>query len=248
MKIKFLSLVVFMFVARLNAVAQESDTIKFDYLSFYINLQVAVPAKEFREAINNSIGDLGVGLAGGFLFSPLGQKKPSPVLLGVDVGYTNYGVEKTGSGSGNRPLKITHNIFSFDAIARLRQPNHLNKKVILFADGLMGIKLYNTRIKIDESFFDTLFNPDDAEVLDNVNNTGMNFGLGAGFYTHPQTYNGVGFTMRALYMWGDEVDYVVRNSVKLTNNTLTYDTGTANTSMLLIQLGITGFTWSKLVK
>jgi len=112
----------------------------------------------------------------------------------------------------------------------------------------MGIKLYNTRIKIDESFFDTLFNPDDAEVLDNVNNTGMNFGLGAGFYTHPQTYNGVGFTMRALYMWGDEVDYVVRNSVKLTNNTLTYDTGTANTSMLLIQLGITGFTWSKLVK
>jgi len=75
MKIKFLSLVVFMVIARLNASAQESDTIKFDYLSFYINLQVAVPAKEFREAINNSIGDLGVGLAGGFLFSPLGQKK-----------------------------------------------------------------------------------------------------------------------------------------------------------------------------
>ncbi len=245
MKTKFLWLIVFMVFTRMNANAQESDTVRFDYLSFYINSQVAVPAKEFRQAINNSIGDLGIGLAGGFLFSPLGQKKPSPVLIGIDVGYLNYGVEKIGADSGNPPLKITHNIFSFDGIGRLRPFNHTGK-ITPFVDGLLGLKLYNTRVKIDKTFFDTVFNNDEAEVLKNVNNTGVNFGLGCGFYTHSS--KGIGFTMRGLYMWGDEVDYVVRNSVKMDNGTLSYETATANTSMLTIQLGITGLSFSNLVR
>jgi hypothetical protein len=234
--------------SRINSIAQESDTIKFDYLSFYFNGQVAVPAKEFREAINNSVGDLGVGLAGGFLFSPFGQKKPSPILLGVDIVYTNYGVEKIGADSNNPALKITHNIYAFNGIGRLRHPNHSNKRLIPFVDGLIGLKLYNTRVKVDKNLIDVIFNTDDAEVLDNVNDTGLNFGMGAGFYTHPKKANGVGFTMRALYMWGDEIEYVVRNSVKLNNGTLTYESAKANTSMLTIQLGITGFTFGKLVK
>jgi hypothetical protein len=248
MKNKFLLTLVLSSMLFLNLQAQESDTLKFDYLSFYINGQVAIPAKEFREAINNAVGDLGVGLAGGFLFSPFGQKKPSPILLGADIGYLNYGVEKIGGNSSNPALKITHNIYSFDAIARLRHPDHYNKRVIPFIDGLLGLKLYNTRVKVDKNLLDILFNTDDPEVLDNVNDTGLNFGLGAGFYTNPKKSNGVGFTMRALYMWGDEVDYVVRNSVKVNNGALTYETGTANTSMLTIQLGITGLSFRNLVK
>jgi hypothetical protein len=245
MKIKFLLLVGFMVFTRLNAKAQESDTTRFDYLSFYINGQVAVPAKEFREAINNSVGDLGVGLAGGILFSPLGQKKPTPVLIGVDIGYLNYGVEKINANSGDPALKVTHNIFSFNGIGRLRPFNH-NGKVTPFVDGLLGLKLYNTRVKVDKTFLDTIFNNDEAEVLKNVNNTGVNFGLGCGFYTHSS--KGIGFTMRGLYMWGDEIDYVVRNSVKVNNGTLSYETATANTSMLTIQLGITGLSFSNLVR
>jgi hypothetical protein len=248
MKLKFLLMIVFIVLSRLNAIAQESDTIKFDYLNFYFNGQVAIPAKEFREAINNSVGDLGVGLTGGFLFSPFGQRKPSPILLGVDIGYLNYGVEKIGANSNNPAIKITHNIYSFDGMARLRQPDHHNKNIIPFIDGLLGLKLYNTRVKIDKDLIDVIFNNDEAEVLENVNNTGLNFGLGAGFYTLPKKINGAGFMMRVLYMWGDEVEYVVRNSVKINNGTLTYDTGKANTSMLTIQLGITGFAFSKLVK
>lgn len=248
MNIKFLLILALSNLLILNVQGQESDTLRFDYLSFYFNGLVAVPAKEFREAINNSIGDLGVGLAGGFLFSPFGQRKPTPVLLGADIGYINYGVEKIGANTNNPPIKITHNIYSFDGIARLRHPDHHNKKVTPFIDGLLGLKLYNTRVKIDKNFFDILFNTNDAEVLDNINDTGVNFGLGAGFYTHPQKSNGVGLTMRAIYMWGDEVDYVVRNSVKMNNGTLTYKSEKANTSMLTIQLGITGFSFSNLVK
>ena len=248
MKIKFLFAIAFILTSRINTIAQESDTIKFDYLNFYFNGQVAVPAKEFREVIDNSVGDLGVGLAGGFLFSPLGQKKPSPILLGVDIGYINYGVEKIRATSNNPAIKITHNIYSFDGMARLRNPNHNKKNVVPFIDGLLGVKLYNTRIKIDKDLIDVIFNNNQEEVLENVNNTGLNFGLGAGFYTLPKKINGAGFMMRVLYLWGDEVDYVTRNSVKMNNGTLTYDTGKANTSIVTIQLGITGFAFSKLVK
>jgi len=248
MKAKFLLAIIFILLTGINTRAQESDTIKFDYLTFYFNGQVAIPAKEFREVINNSVGDLGVGLAGGFLFSPFGQKKPSPILLGVDIGYINYGVEKIGANSSNPAIKITHNIYSFDGMARLRNPNHHNKSIVPFIDGMLGLKLYNTRVKIDKNLIDVMFNNDEEEVLDNVNNTGLNFGLGAGFYILPKKINGAGFMMRVLYMWGDEVDYVVRNSVTLNNGTLTYETGKANTSMLTIQLGITGFAFSKLVK
>jgi hypothetical protein len=234
-----------MIITRLNATAQESDTTRFDYLSFYINSQVAVPAKEFREAINNSIGDLGVGFSGGILFSPLGQKKPSPVLIGMDIGYLNYGVEKITANSGDPALKVSHNIFSFNGIGRLRPYNHKGK-IIPFVDGLLGLKLYNTRVKVDKTFLDTVFNNDEAEVLKNVNNTGVNFGLGCGFYTHSS--KGIEFTMRGLFMWGDEIDYVVRNSVKVDNGTLSYETATANTSMFTIQLGITGLSFSNLVR
>jgi hypothetical protein len=245
MKLKFLLSITLLLLSRLHVSAQETDTTRFDYISFYFNGMVAVPAKEFREAINNSVGDLGVGLAGGFLFSPLGQKKPSPVLIGIDIGYMNYGVEKINANSVDPALKITHNIFSFNGIGRLRPYQH-DGKITPFIDGLLGLKLYNTRVKIDKTFLDTIFNNDEAEVLKNVNNTGVNFGLGCGFYTY--TSNGIGFTLRGLYLWGDEIDYVVRNSMKVNNGTLSYETATANTSMLTIQLGITGLSFSNLVR
>lgn len=230
------------------AKAQSQDTVRFDYLTFYVFGQVAVPSKEFREVINNSVGDLGVGLSGGFLFSPFGQKKPSPILLGVDIGGVNYGVDKISASSSSPPIKISHNIFSFDAVARLRPPDQHNKIVTPFVDGMLGLKMYNTRVKIDKDLLDVLFNNDQAEVLDNVNNSGLNFGLGAGFYTPPQNSRGAAFILRAMYLWGDQIDYVVRNSVKYNNGTLTYQSATANTSMFLIQLGISGWTWRSMVK
>ena len=230
-----------------RATAQSPDTVRFDYLSFYVFGQVAVPAKEFREVINNSVGNTGVGLAGGFLFSPFGQKKPSPILLGFDYSYQNYGVEKFDIPSFDSTIKVSHNIHTFNAVARLRPTNQHNRKVTPFADGMLGLKLYNTRVKVDKNLIDAIFNTDGESLFESVKNTGLNFGLGGGFYTCPK-YAGVpGFTIRVMYLWGDEVDYVVRNSVKYVNDSFTYQTDRANTSMLLIQIGVTGFSWSKTV-
>ncbi len=238
MKIKFLIVLLFASLSLMKAYAQKYDSSKFSYINFYLNTQIAVPSKEFREAIHNDLGNLGYGLASGIVFSPLLENKPSPVLIGVDFGYFKYGQDKQSGTSTSPPLKTTYNVFTWNAMARLR-PRFQRGSITPFADGLLGLKLYNTKTKIDKDVVDFIFNNNQPEVINNVRNTGLNYGLGVGFYTNPKTQTNPGFTLRILYLWGDDVTYVVRNSLKVTpGGDVTFDTGRANTSMLLIQVGI----------
>ena len=64
---------------------QQEDSIKFTTVNFYAGGQVAIPSAEFRKVIKNSTGNLGYGLYAGFLMSPLGKNKPSPILVGIDL-------------------------------------------------------------------------------------------------------------------------------------------------------------------
>jgi len=218
---------------------QNVDSLKFSYINFYLTGQMAIPSKEFREVINNDFGNLGVGLGTGLVFSPLLENKSSPFLIGLDFGYFTYGQEKTTATSTAPALKTTHNVFTWNAIGRLR-PKYERGSVTPFLDGLVGLKLYNTKTKINKDLIDFIFNDDQREVINNVKDTGVNYGLGAGFYTNPKKRSHPGFTLRILYLWGDEVNYVVRNSVKLDpDGFVTFDTDRASTSMLIIQLGIT---------
>lgn len=233
MKIGFLIMGLLALV--IEAGAQQADSSKFSYVNFYFSPQLAIPNKELREVTQNNLGNLGYGLTTGLVLSPLLENKPSPVLLGLDFGYIKYGQEKQSATSTSPPLKTTHNIFTWNAIGRLR-PRFEHGSVTPFIDGLLGLKLYNTKTKIDKNVIDFIFNDDQPEVINNVKDTGLNYGLGAGLYTNK---NGAGFTLRVLYLWGDEVNYVVRNSVVVdSNGYVTYQTGRANTSMVLIQLGV----------
>ncbi len=247
MKIKFLIALLFTSTCLIKAYSQQYDSAKFSYINFYFNSLVAVPSKEFREAMNNELGNLGYGLATGVVISPLLENKPSPVLIGIDFGYFKYGQEKQSGTTISPPLKTTYNVFTWNGIARLR-PKFQHGKLTPFADGLLGLKLYNTKTKIDKDVIDFIFNDSQPDVINNVKNTSLNYGIGLGFYTNPIKPYAPGFTLRVLYLWGDDATYVVRNSVKVTPaGDVTFETGTANTSMLLIQLGITATALKTLV-
>lgn len=238
MKIKFLIVMLFISATMMKAYSQKYDSSKFSYINFYFNTQIAVPSQEFREAIQNDLGNLGYGLATGIVISPLLENKPSPVLLGIDFSYFKYGQDKQAGTSTSPPLKTTYNVFTWNGLARLR-PMSQRGSVTPFVDGLIGLKLYNTKTKIDKDVLDFIFNNNQPEVINNVKNTSLNYGLGVGFYTNPNKQSNPGFTLRVLYMWGNEVTYVVRNSVKVTpGGDVTFETAQANTSMVLIQLGI----------
>jgi len=225
------------FISATAAYAQ--DSIRFSTIHFYGGVQTAIPAKEFREVIDNSFGNLGFGLNIGLVLSPLGDKKPSPILLGADFGCFTYGNEKQAASTNVPALKTTHNVFTWNAIARLK-PTHHKGRVIPFADGLLGLKLFNSRTKIDKNVTDIIFNTDQREVINNVKDTGLNYGLGLGFYTSPKQNSNPGFQFRVLYLWGDEVKYVVRNSVAVNQDGfVTFSTNRANTSMVIVQLNFT---------
>jgi len=215
MKTKFLIALLFTSVSMMKVYGQKYDSSKFSYINFYFNTLIAVPHKEFREAIQNDLGNLGYGLNTGIVVSPLLENKPSPVLIGIDFGYFKYGQDKQNSTSTSRPLKTTYNVFTWNGVARLR-PKFQRGAITPFVDGLLGLKLYNTKTKIDKDLIDIIFNDSEPEVINNVKNTGLNYGLGAGFYTNPKKQSNPGFTVRVLYLWGDDVTYVVRNSVNVT--------------------------------
>jgi hypothetical protein len=237
MKTKFLIAGVISGFACLQSHAQKYDSSRFSYINFYFNTQVAIPSREFREVIKNDFGNLGYGIATGVTLSPLFENKASPLLIGLDFGYFTYGQEKQRATSTSPPLKTTYNVFTWNGIGRLR-PRFHRGAVTPFIDGMLGLKLYNTKTKIDKNIIDFIFNDDQREVINNVKDTGLNFGLGAGFYVNSKT-GYPGFTLRALYLWGDEVNYVVRNSLKVdANGFVTFDTARANTTMVIVQLGI----------
>ena len=231
----------------IGVTAQAQDTVRFSTIHFFGGVQTAIPSSEFRKVIDNSFGNLGYGLNLGFVLSPLGEKKPSPVLLGADFSYFTYGNEKQSGTSTSPPLKTTHNVFTWNAIARLK-PKHHKGNVIPFADGLLGLKLFNSKTKIDKNVTDIIFNTNQREVINNVKDTGLNYGLGLGFYTNPKKNTNPGFQLRVLYLWGDEVKYVVRNSVAVDQNGfVTFSTNRANTSMIIVQLNFTALGLKTLV-
>ena len=223
------------------------DTVSFTNLQFYLSGTIAVPQREFREVIDNSFGNLGYGINLGLLLSPVGLKKPSPILLGLDFGYIHYGIDKIPSTTNTPGLKTSHNIYTWNGIARL-EPKLYSGGITPFVDGMLGVKLFNSKTKIDKNLLNLALNDNQPEVINNVNDYGLNYGLGAGFFTNLKAAPFTGFSLRVCYFWGDNANYVVRNSVRVdTNQNVTFQTAEAKTSMVLIQLGFTALNVRKMV-
>lgn len=224
-----------------------TDTIKFANLHFYLAGMIAVPQREFRDVIDNSFGNLGYGFNTGILLSPVGQKKPSPVLLGIDFGYIHYGIDKIEGTSTMPGLKTSHNIYTWNGTARL-MPKLYSGAITPFVDGMLGVKLFSSKTKIDKNLLNIALNDNQPEVINNAKDYGLNYGLGLGFFTNSKNLSYTGFSLRLLYFWGDNANYVVRNSLRIdSNQNVTFQTGEAKTSMVMIQLGFTAPNVRKMV-
>lgn len=208
-------------------------------VSLYAN--VSIPSSSFKAAIDNPNGGAGVGIGTQLLFNPKGKRGSSPFYPGIDFFYLTFGRDKQDGSTTVPPYKTTFNYYSIAPSVRFL----LNQKTTgftPFVDGQVGAKIFNTRTKIDKNAFDTILNDDQPEVINTTNDTGLGYGLGAGFFVRKaRGENGVhlpSFTIRVQYLWGDDITYVKRGSVKIDNGYVSYDTATSDTNMFLIQLGI----------
>ena len=203
--------------------------------SLYAGGLLALPSAEFRSTINNSIFNLAAGVGGGFLVNPFGKKRASPVHIGFDFNYLNYGIDYTDATSTMPPLKTTFNIFTYSLMARLQRPDR-TRGFTPFADGMIGIREFATVTKVDKNVSNIVYATDQPEVLSRISDTGLNFGLGAGFLAGRSS---LVFTCRLMFLWGREVDYVVRHSVVIdSSGHVNYTKGSTTTSLLMLQIGI----------
>jgi Outer membrane protein beta-barrel domain len=210
------------------------------HLGIYAN--VGVPSAEFRNAVDNGTG-LGAGFNFNVLASPYGTKKYSPVLLGIDFNYLYLGRDKVDATATAPPYKTNFNYYTVAAATRILLRK--NEGITPFIDGILGMKIYHTKTKIDKDAFQTILADEQPEVVHSNSDTGLTYGVGLGIYKRKfdelgeGTTNRASFSLRAMYLWGDEIEYVKRGTLVVDPDlTVNYDTGHTNTNMFMIQLGL----------
>ena len=208
-------------------------------LNFALSGNLTIPSKEFKEAVDNSVGGTGVGFGTNVLINPKGKRGYSHVFFGMDFAYNTFGRDKQEATTNAPPYKTGFNHYVISGISRVFLTDK-TEGFTPFVDGMLGLKIFNTRTKIDKDLLGTLVD-DQPEVIHTTNDTGLGYGLGIGFYSRHIKSEDAGFgsfSMRVMYLWGDKTSYVKRGSLQVDNGYVTYDTGYAKTNMIMIQFGI----------
>lgn len=85
-------------------------------------------------------------------------------------------------------------------------------------------------------------NDDQPEVINTTNDTGVNYGLGLGFYVRrpkEEEETKGSFTLRILYTWGAPARYVIRDSIELDQDGFVqYETAQTRTDMIHVSIGL----------
>ncbi|MGB5530978.1 MAG: hypothetical protein WBQ32_13505 [Ignavibacteriaceae bacterium] len=201
-----------------------------------INFILAFPQGEFKESVDR----LGFGIGGEFMF--LTPKKGSPVGIGINAGFINYGSE-----TRREPFSLTipdvtvdvdrsNNLFNFHIMLRVAP---YAGKLRPYAEGLFGGAYIFTETEIKSR--------GEQEVASSTNfdDFAWNYGAGGGlmYEVHRNNDNGSAFfiDLKARYLFGSEAEYLKEGSVIIENGQVTYEVSRSKTDLLTVQLGVTYF-------
>lgn len=213
-----------------SAVAQHFD-VGGDFL-------VGLPQNAFRDKVN----EVGYGFSGHFGYF-LGN---SPLMIGVDLGYLNYGTEtRRESFSDTIPdvtvdVRTRNNILMLHGFARV-QPQQ--GPVRPYAEGLWGFKYLFTRTSIEDDYFD-----EPIASSTNFDDFAESWGLGTGVDLQiwkpkkRQRSGGivdVSLNISAQYLWGSEAEYLKKGSIyRDSDGDLSFLVLRSKTDMLVPRFGI----------
>jgi hypothetical protein len=201
------------------------------------DFQVGLPQNQFRDNIDEE----GYGLCGQFGYF-LGD---SPIMIGADVGFVNYGTEKRYEPFSDTipevtvEVRTTNNILMFHGFVRL-QPQE--GAVRPYVEGLAGFKYLFTRTSVSDYSWD-----ETIASYTNYDDLAGSWGVGAGvdirlWESHQQKGRGiydVSLTVGAKYLWGPEAEYLKKGSISQNENgDLTYLVMRSKTDMLTPRVGI----------
>lgn len=208
-------------------------------VSFYGDL--GAPIGEFRQTIQNSIGGNGVGFGTNILINPKKEASYSPVLLGIEANYLHLGTEKTPESATLPQLKTTYSYFSVGPVVRALLSQR-EEGIIPFLDGFVGMKILNTKTRIDNTLLDTLLDREYLAKLLTTNHESLGYGIGIGFFNRRILNSGEttdnSFYLKLTYAYGDRLTYVKRGSIEVDQEGLiSYRKGKTQTGIVSLQFG-----------
>lgn len=235
----FATLFFFASICTVNVHAQE--------LQFGLDVQLGVPQKEFNTQMGNR---LGFGVGGMF-----GVRLPdTPILVGVDLGFMNFGTE-----TRDEPLSTTipdirvevensYNLFHGDLLLRMIPPGGAVRP---YLDGLVGFNHFFTETVLRER--GGFGSQPDVLRDTNFRDTSLSYGFGAGFLFRVYSDDGsrevnsdefsgpysVYIHFNSRYMFGREAEYLREGSIIRENGNVTFDVIRSKTDLLYFKLGVT---------
>ena len=202
------------------------------------NFLLGLPQNEFRD----NVIDKGAGLSGnlgGFI-------ENSPVMIGVDIGFLNYGSEgREEIFSETIPdvtvdVRTTNNILMLHGFVRI-QPQKGSLRP--YVEGLYGFKYLFTRTTIRDNWFE-----DPIASSTNFDDLAASWGLGTGVDIkiwegrrrgrHHKACD-ISLNLSTRYLWGSKAEYLKEGSItREPDGTLTYSVYRSRTDMLVPQFGL----------
>lgn len=228
--VALLTLFVWCGIGTVPLLAQKSD--------MGIDFLIGLPQNEFR----TSVDEVGYGLAGHY-GRFIGN---SPIMIGVDVEYLNYGTEKRDEPLSETipdvivEVETTNNILMLHGFARV-QPQR--GPVRPYFEGSYGFKYLFTRTSIHTGWAD-----ETIASSTNFDDLAGSWGLGAGMditlWERSKQKPGrgvfdVSLNLSAKYLWGSEAEYLKKGSIaREPDGTITYLVLHSRTDMFVPRFGI----------
>ncbi|GCC51366.1 hypothetical protein SanaruYs_15910 [Chryseotalea sanaruensis] len=207
---------------------------------FYLGLETGIPGGQLKQNLKSDFGEVTFGFSSGLGLNPFGKKRESPLLFGIDFSIHTFGRDKTTDPVTDIRYKTSYNKFFVGPVARIYFP--VRGKLAIFAEGMAGAHVMNSRIKIDQTIFD---NNEEEILIDSENDGSLGYGFGVGLHTRKQDSSDAefpqahaSFFMRLSYLSGDRSRHIERGSVSVIDDVLTYRTAYTDTGLIQLTLGV----------
>lgn len=227
LKVALSTLIVWLAFSSAPALAQKLD-IGGDFL-------MGLPQNAFRD----NVREKGFGFSGhiGYFIGD------SPIMVGADIGYLNYGTEKHWEPLSETipevsvEVRTTNNIFMLHGFARVQQQEG---SVRPYVEGLYGFKYLFTRTSIKDGWYN-----ETIAAATNLSDLAGSWGVGTGVdirLWEGQRRGGaydISLNLSAKYLWGAKAEYLKKGSIiSNPDGSISYLVLRSTTDMLQPQIGV----------
>jgi opacity protein-like surface antigen len=203
---------------------------KAQQLQFGIDFTTVIPTGDFKRNITNN----GYGVGGQVLFG-LGR---SPLLLGVDAGFANYGsdehLEPISQTIPEVRVKVrTNNNIVLTHLLLRAQPR--NGRVRPYADALIGFKyLFTDTSLLNDS------NDEELTSSKNLSDLTYSYGFGGGVQIRLGRIGSgeISLDGKMRYLRGGRAEYLKEGSITRVNGAVLFDVLSSRTDLVTVQVGV----------